>query len=319
MEDLRQWKYFLLCRHCKRATRGRSQRCLNLFDPSWTLQHFVSHSEDVLPALDKRGNAASQANVHNWINRAEEQSSRSLYQVCIARELSTKNAHLDVWWTHVLAPRLLLFMHRTDLADELLQYMVKQGAFKVRSLVPAHLLRETGLVRGNGQHEQTPSSRSVNLRSKKEGLRAGTSSLDRSKVEAPAESFEPERKHNDEEDRLLGLFVKFSRFSVRLTTRMADIDELKSICLAPSEESRAASAIPESPQGRLMTEGSLSSEQGMANGRRGQNVPIWRVDPWKKPWQAKGWSNGFRPDQKPKNTTAASRKIELRDIIASMG
>lgn len=319
MEDLRQWKYFLLCRYCKRATRGRSQRRLNFFDPSWTLQHFVSHSEDVLPALDTRGNAADQANAKTWMARAEEQSSRSLYQACIARELSTKNAHLDIWWTHVLAPRLLLFMHRTDLAGELLQYMVKQGAFKVRSLVPAHLLREAGTVRGNRQHEQTASSGSANLRSRKEGLYAGTPPLDRSKVEGSAESSRPEGKHDDEEDRLLGLFVEVSRLSVQLTTRMADIDELKSTYLAPSEESRAASAIPESPQGRLMTEGPLSSEQGMANGRRGQNVPIWRVDPWKKPCQAKGWSNGFRPDQKPKNTTAASRKIELRDIIASMG
>ncbi|WPA96191.1 uncharacterized protein RHO25_000797 [Cercospora beticola] len=209
-------------------------------------------------------------------------------------------------------------MHRTDLADELLQYMVKQGAFKVRSLVPAHLLRETGPVRGNRQHEQMASSGSANLRSKK-GLDAGTPPLDRSKVEGPAESFRPEGKHDDEEDRLLGLFVEVSRLSVQLTTRMADMDELKSVYLGPSKESRAASAILESQQGRLMTEGPLSSEQDMANGRRGQNVPIWRVDPWKKPWQAKGWSNGFRPDQKPKNTTAASRKIELRDIIASMG
>ncbi|GIZ40261.1 hypothetical protein CKM354_000360800 [Cercospora kikuchii] len=196
--------------------------------------------------------------------------------------------------------------------------MVKQGAFKVRSLVLAHLLRETAPVCGNGQHEQTTLSGSANLRSKR-GLDTATPPLDWSKVRAPAESFEPEVKHDDEEDRLLGLFVEISRLSVQLTTRMADIDELKSTYWAPLEESRAASAMPESAQGRLMTEGSLSSEQVMANGRRGQNVPIWRVDPWKKPWQAKGWSNGFRPNQKPKNTTAASRKMELRDIIASMG
>ncbi|KAF2211465.1 hypothetical protein CERZMDRAFT_90914 [Cercospora zeae-maydis SCOH1-5] len=196
--------------------------------------------------------------------------------------------------------------------------MTKQCAFKVRTLISAHLHCESSpcIDKQQGKTVQTGFATSPG---EKGSLDASVPCLDDTMVERLVESLRAEVEDDKEKQRLLRLFVELSRLSKELTIRLADISGLNTTNSSIADELHAASAVPDRSREALESEVPSSSQRGVVVGSRGQNVPVWRLDAWKKPWQAKGWSNGFRPDGRPKRTAPSSRKTDLRDIIASMG